>query len=82
MAELLFVCPKTNQQAPTGIQTDVQSLSLSWKAILKVKCRHCGQVHDISICETYLNGALAAAADQLHLAVRRQAPETTAKLRI
>jgi hypothetical protein len=35
MASLLFVCPKTNQQAPTGIETDVQSLSASWKAALK-----------------------------------------------
>jgi hypothetical protein len=27
-----FVCPKTSQQAPTGIETDVQSLRASWKA--------------------------------------------------
>jgi hypothetical protein len=29
MASLLFVCPKTNQRAPTGIEADVQSLSAS-----------------------------------------------------
>ena len=36
MALLLFTCPKTNQQAPTDIETDVQSLSAAWKATLKV----------------------------------------------
>ena len=45
MAPLLFICPKTNQQAPSGIETDVRSLSASWKAILKVNCSCCGEVH-------------------------------------
>ena len=46
MAPLLFICPKTNQQAPTGIETDVQSLSAAWKATLKVNCPCCGEVHE------------------------------------
>jgi hypothetical protein len=50
MAPLLFTCPKTNQRAPTGIETDVQSLSISWKATLKVNCPRCGEVHEISGC--------------------------------
>jgi hypothetical protein len=65
MASLLFICPKTNQQAPTGIETDVQSLSASWKAALKVTCPHCGEVHEISVRETYINGALDDATDRL-----------------
>ena len=32
MASLFFTCPTTHQQAPTGIQTDVQSLQAAWKA--------------------------------------------------
>ena len=64
-ALLLFTCPKTNQQAPTGIETDVQSLSAAWKATLKVNCPHCGEMHEISVRDTYLNGALNDAADQL-----------------
>jgi hypothetical protein len=32
MASLLFTCPTTHQQAPTGIETDVQSLHAAWKA--------------------------------------------------
>ncbi len=31
MASLLFTCPTTHQQAPTGIETDVQSLQAAWK---------------------------------------------------
>ena len=58
MAPLLFICPKTNQQAPTGIETDVQSLSASWKAMLNVNCPHCGGAHEISVRETYIGGAL------------------------
>ena len=58
MAPLLFVCPKTNQQAPTGIDTDVQSLCSAWKAMLKVTCPRCGEVHEISVRETYINGVL------------------------
>jgi hypothetical protein len=55
---LLFICPKTSQQAPTGIATDLQSLSASWKAVLKVSCPHCGEIHDVSVREAYINGAL------------------------
>jgi hypothetical protein len=58
--------PKTNQQAPTGIETDVQSLSASWKAMLKVNCPHCGKVHEISVRDTYINGALSDAGERVH----------------
>jgi hypothetical protein len=63
MASLLFTCPATLQQAPTGIETDVQSLQAAWKATLKIKCPHCGKVHEISVRDTYINGALRDAAD-------------------
>ncbi len=57
MSSLFFTCPTTHQQAPTGIETDVQSLRAAWKATLNVKCPHCGEVHEISVRETYINGA-------------------------
>jgi hypothetical protein len=60
MASLFFTCPRTHQQAPTGIETDVQSLSASWKSMLKVNCPHCGRVHEVSVRETYINSALDA----------------------
>jgi hypothetical protein len=69
MASLLFTCPKTNQQAPTDVETDVQSLSASWKATLKVNCPYCGEMHEISVRETYINGALSDAADRLRQVV-------------
>jgi hypothetical protein len=64
MPPLLFICPKTNQQASTGIETDAQSLSASWRATLKVNCPYCGEVHEISVRETYINGVLQDAVDQ------------------
>ena len=69
MAPLFFICPKTDQQAPTGIETDVQSLSASWKAMLKVNCPYCGKVHEISVRETYIDFALDAAVDRLRPAI-------------
>ena len=63
MAPLLFVCPKTDQQAPTGIETDVQSLSAAWKVMLKVNCPHCGEVHEVSVRETYIDAALSDVAN-------------------
>jgi hypothetical protein len=41
----------------------VQSLSASWKAMLKVNCPYCGKVHEISVRETYIDFALDAAVE-------------------
>jgi hypothetical protein len=49
MAPLLFICPKTNQQAPTG--------------------NYCGEVHEISVRETYIDGVLSDVVDGLRQAV-------------
>jgi phage FluMu protein Com len=50
-------------------ETDVQSLRASWRSTLKVKCPHCGEVHKISVRETYINGALQDATDRLRWAI-------------
>jgi phage FluMu protein Com len=73
MASLLFNCPRTNQRASTCIETDVQSLRASWRATLRVNCPHCGEVHEISVCETYINGVLDP-AERLHCAAHWAAP--------
>jgi hypothetical protein len=65
MVSLLFTCPKTRQQAPTGIETDVQSLRAAWSKKLTVHCPLCGKMHEISVRETYIEGALHDAADRL-----------------
>jgi len=65
MSSLLFTCPTTRRQAPTGIKTDVQSLRAAWSKRLKVHCSLCGKVHEISVRETYIEGALHDAADRL-----------------
>jgi hypothetical protein len=69
MAELLFTCPTTQQHASTGIETDAQSLRAAWKARLKVHCPHCGEDHEISIRETYIEGVIGNAADRIGWAV-------------
>jgi hypothetical protein len=63
MAPLFFTCPTTHREAPTGIETDVQSLQAAWKATLKIKCPYCGEMDQISVRETYINGALKDATD-------------------
>jgi phage FluMu protein Com len=52
-----------------GIETDVQSLRAAWKATLKVKCPRCGEMHEISVRKTYINGALEDAIGQSHRAI-------------
>jgi hypothetical protein len=65
MASLLFTCPKTRRQAPTGIETDVQSLRKAWSHKVKIRCPYCGETHEILVRETYINGALRDATDRL-----------------
>jgi hypothetical protein len=66
MASLLFTCPKTRQQAPTGIETDVISLRKAWsKKGFKVRCPCCSGTHEIQVRETYINSVLRDATDRL-----------------
>jgi hypothetical protein len=58
MTILSFACPKTNEQVPTGIATDAQSLSSRWRTTVKINCPHCGDTHEILVCETFMNAAL------------------------
>jgi hypothetical protein len=72
-ATLHFFCPTTHQQVPTGIKTDVQGLRASWRSTVSVDCKHCGQVHEISVRDAYLSGALIAAAmDRAAIAMPRR----------
>jgi hypothetical protein len=65
MAELLFTCPTTRRQAPTGIETDAESLRKAWSKKVKVRCPCCDGTHEIQVRETYINGALRDATDRL-----------------
>jgi hypothetical protein len=65
MTSLLFTCPKTRQQAPTGVETDVQSLRAAWSKHIKVQCPRCGETHELLVRETYIEGALRDATDRL-----------------
>jgi hypothetical protein len=66
---LLFTCPITRRRAPSGIRTDVQSLSGLWSKKLKVNCSLCGEIHEISIRDTYIESALHDTGDTFRLVV-------------
>jgi hypothetical protein len=58
MPSLFFTCPKTRQQADTGIMTDAESLRDTWSMTLNVNCPHCGHMHAFSVRETYIDDAI------------------------
>ena len=58
MPSLFFTCPNTRQQADTGIMTDAESLRDTWSMTLNVNCPHCGDVHAVSVRETYIDDAI------------------------
>jgi hypothetical protein len=66
VAVLHFTCPNTNRRAPTGVEMDAQSLRAHWRSTLRCDCPHCDDVHDISVRDVYLNGAV----DNLHRLMR------------
>jgi hypothetical protein len=63
MPALFFTCPTTKHRAPTGIQSDLQSLRASWSKTLTVNCPLCGEVHELAVRETYAEAVLQDAYD-------------------
>jgi hypothetical protein len=59
---LLFTCPKTHQQISTGVKTDVSSLRAAWSKRLHFQCPRCGETHEFSVRETYVENAMRDAA--------------------
>src|SRR5262245_50608912 len=55
MPSLLYTCPTTRHKASTGIEMSVESLRKCWRMAVRVNCPHCGQVHEISVRETYVD---------------------------
>ena len=68
MASLFFTCPTTHHEAPTGIETDVQAFKPLGRQRSKSNA-HIAVVHQISVRETYINGALQDATDRLRRAI-------------
>jgi hypothetical protein len=65
MAVLFFTCPNTRRRAPTTIETDVKSLRAAWSEKLKVLCSLCGEMHEMSVREVFVESALHDATDRL-----------------
>jgi hypothetical protein len=49
-----FHMSTTNRPVPTGVKMDAKSLRKSWTKTLRLSCPHCGEVHEISVRETYI----------------------------
>jgi hypothetical protein len=73
MTALIFTCPKTKRDVPTGVRTDVEGLRQSWSRTLRLTCPHCGQEHEIPVREAYLNAALDDAIDRIGRNLERSA---------
>ena len=69
---LTFTCPKTKDRTPTRVETDAQTLRASWKSRLLVKCPSCGGMHEISVRDAYLNGAVDVVGRSDRQRVRRK----------
>jgi hypothetical protein len=54
----------TQRRAPTTIKTDVASLRANWSEKLKIDCSLCGEVHEVSVREIFVDSALREATDQ------------------
>ena len=64
MPALFFTCPTTKKRASTGIAADVESLRASWAETIDMHCPFCGEVHKISVRETFIDSALHDATDR------------------
>ena len=51
---LVIVCPKTDQEVPTGIVTDIQTFAELPKGQSKLVCSACGEVHTWSANDAML----------------------------
>ena len=59
MGVLSIRCPKTGQSAPTGIDTEYESLVTSWDRSLSIDCFHCGETHDVKIRDAFIAAAIS-----------------------
>ena len=63
MPALSYTCPKTRLRAPSGIQTDLQSLRASWSERVKINCSLCGKVHEFAVRQMYAESTLGDVTD-------------------
>jgi len=59
MPSLFFLpVPNTRQQADTGIITDAEGLSDTWSMIAQYDSPRCGEMHAVSMRESYIDAAI------------------------
>ena len=56
---LMFRCPTTNRQCKCDVATDAATLAKVWKMTKDIKCRICGEMHQIKIRDAFLDMAMS-----------------------
>lgn len=56
---LMFRCPATNRQCECDVATDSTNLAKAWKTTKHIKCRICGEMHQIKIREAFVDMAMS-----------------------
>jgi len=56
---LMFRCPTTNRQCKCDVTTDAANLAKVWKMTKDIKCRICGEMHQIKIRDAFLDMAMS-----------------------
>lgn len=56
---LMFRCPTTSQQCECDVATDAATLAKVWKMTKDMKCKICGEMHQIKIRDAFLDMAMS-----------------------
>jgi hypothetical protein len=56
---LMFKCPTTNRQSECDVATDAANLAKVWNMTKDVRCRTCGEMHQIKIRDAFLDMAVS-----------------------
>lgn len=54
---LTFLCPNTHQQCESNVATDAANLAKIWKMTKDIKCKICGEMHQVKIRDAFLDMA-------------------------
>jgi len=56
---LTFRCPATNLRSECDVATDTANLAKVWKLTKDMRCRICGETHQIKIRDAFLDMAMS-----------------------
>jgi hypothetical protein len=56
---LTFRCPTTHRQFECDVATDAANLAKIWKMTKGIKCKICGEMHQVKIRDAFLDMAIS-----------------------